>query len=62
MQQELSGYKIDLSGLEQNILLSEVGIQNLMDLEEKYLCRLVPDFNKKELFVQTSEANLKKIK
>lgn len=32
MQQELSGYKIDLSGLEQNILLSEVGIQNLMDL------------------------------
>jgi len=32
-------------------LLTEVGIRNLIDMEEKYVCRLIPDFNKKELKV-----------
>lgn len=32
MRKDLAGYPIDLSGLEINILLSDVGIQNLFDL------------------------------
>lgn len=62
MKQEIAGYPVDMSGLEVTILLSEVGIQNLFDLEEKYNCRLLPNFNEKTLLVQTNYENLKKIK
>ena len=61
MKGELGGYLIDLTGLETSILLSDVGIQNLFDLEEKYTCRLLPNFNDKILMVQTRFENRKKI-
>lgn len=59
---KLAGFGVDLSEYEKNIILTDIGISNLLDLEEKYRCKLIPNSNKKTLCVLTKFDNLKKIK
>lgn len=39
----LKGYLVPLSDYEKTVILSEIGLANLLDLEEKYHCKLIVD-------------------
>jgi len=49
LEKKLKPIEVKLTSLQKNIILSEVGISNLIDLEEKFNCKIVVNSQKKTL-------------
>ena len=58
----LNGYPILLSDYQKTIILSEIGIANILDLEEKYHCKLIVNEVHRTLHVLVSFSRLNTIK
>lgn len=61
-QLSLQGYPIALTDYEKNIILTDIGLANLLDLEEKYHCKFIVDGQSKVLSVLVEMRYLKEIK
>lgn len=57
-----TGYPVEITQSEGDILLTEIGIQNLFELEQKHNCKLLPDFKNKKLQVLVKAANIQRIR
>jgi hypothetical protein len=62
LMNSLGGYPIPLSDYQKTIILSEIGISNLIDLEEKYHCKLIVKEADRTLFALTSKDRIKTLK
>ena len=58
----LLGYPLDLSSYEKSILLTEVGMANILDIEEKYHCRIVANVQAQVLNILARQEQVRAIK
>ena len=57
----LGGVPIDFSVKEIQVVLSEVGLTNIIEIEEKFLCKMIPNVITKKLSVLCLRKDLKNI-
>lgn len=57
-----NGYPIHLSDYQKTIILSEIGLANILDLEEKYHCRLIVNEVNRTLNALVSQKRINTIK
>jgi len=58
----LNGYPITLSEYQKTIILSEIGLANILDLEEKFHCKLIVNEAQRTLHALVSFTRLNTIK
>jgi hypothetical protein len=58
----LLGYPLVLSDYEKSIILTDIGLANIMDIEEKYHCKLIVNIQAKLLSILAQESKIKEIK
>ena len=59
---ELGGYPLDLTSYEKSILLTDIGIANILDIEEKYHCKIIANVHQQVLNILTTNDKVKPIK
>lgn len=58
----LLGFPMFLSDYEKSIILTDIGLANILDLEEKYHCKLVVNIQAKVLNILVKGDRMKEIK
>jgi hypothetical protein len=58
----LKGFDMNLSEYEKSIILTDIGIANILDIEEKYHCKLIPNIQNKSLSILVRKDRIKQIK
>jgi hypothetical protein len=61
-EKKLKPFPIELTDFQKTIILSDIGIDNIIDLEEKFNCKLVVNSIKKELEVMCRFEYIKQIR
>ena len=58
----LKGFDMNLTNTEKSIILTDIGIANILDIEEKYHCKLIANLQNKTLSILVRNDRVKKIK
>jgi hypothetical protein len=58
----LKGFDMNLTNTEKSIILTDIGIANILDIEEKYHCKLIANLQNKTLSILVRNDRVKQIK